>query len=193
MKLCLSLIFLLHCWISPTYAQVFQLVEGSPVMSIVGSSTLHDWTVEAKQIEDYPAEVKLADLDLTIEEFSFRVAVESMDGGRGPAMNGKIKKALLAEQQPYVNYQMKDPVSVTLVEGVEVPFTAVGDLGIAGVSQTLDIEGGALLEDDKITFSGSKLMKMTDFGIEPPSAMFGQIKTGDDITVHFSFTYLKSE
>jgi len=35
-------------------------------------------------------------------------------------------------------------------------------------------------------------MKLSDFDIEPPSAMFGQIQTKDDIVVHFNFIYNKN-
>jgi hypothetical protein len=35
---------------------------------------------------------------------------------------------------------------------------------------------------------GSKKIKMTDFNVEPPSFMFGSVKTGDEITVTFDVT-----
>jgi len=40
---------------------------------------------------------------------------------------------------------------------------------------------------------GNEPMKMTDFGIEPPSALFGQIQTKDEIVVVFTLVYKQSE
>jgi hypothetical protein len=34
-------------------------------------------------------------------------------------------------------------------------------------------------------FSGSKILKMTDFNVEPPVVLMGTLKTGNEITVTF--------
>jgi len=31
-------------------------------------------------------------------------------------------------------------------------------------------------------------IKMTDYGIKPPTALFGRLKTGDDVKVNFELT-----
>ena len=44
--------------------------------------------------------------------------------------------------------------------------------------------------DGSLVCTGTKALKMTDYGVKPPSFMMGTIKTGDPITVNFS-TILK--
>lgn len=40
-----------------------------------------------------------------------------------------------------------------------------------------------------IAFKGNKKLKMTDFNMEPPKAMFGILKADDDVTVSFNVTF----
>jgi polyisoprenoid-binding protein YceI len=42
--------------------------------------------------------------------------------------------------------------------------------------------------DQSITFNGSKKIKMTDFGISPPTALMGTMTTGDEVEVIFQVT-----
>jgi polyisoprenoid-binding protein YceI len=38
---------------------------------------------------------------------------------------------------------------------------------------------------NSMTVSGDYTLKMTDYGIQPPKAMWGTIKTGDEVTIKF--------
>ena len=41
------------------------------------------------------------------------------------------------------------------------------------------------LADGHVRFTGQHPMLMSDFGMDPPSAMFGQLRTADEVVVHF--------
>lgn len=47
------------------------------------------------------------------------------------------------------------------------------------------------IEESKISLIGSKTIKMTDFGVDPPKAMFGTITTGDAIDIKFHSIFKK--
>ncbi|MEQ8470353.1 MAG: YceI family protein [Marinoscillum sp.] len=49
------------------------------------------------------------------------------------------------------------------------------------VTATYSKESGS----QKISFTGSVSIKMTDFNISPPTAMFGTMKTGDEVTIEY--------
>jgi len=38
-------------------------------------------------------------------------------------------------------------------------------------------------------FEGKQMIKMTDFGVKPPSALFGTLKAGTDITIYFKTVF----
>ena len=157
-------------------------------ISILGASTLHDWKVSTNEIVEYPQSIDLGD-DLSLSDFGFKVSVDGMDGGRGPSMNKKIKKALKATTHPHVSFTQTEAIHLeSKNDGITV-VNATGSLNIAGVEKEVTIELTATTKESQLVFTGKYPMKMSDFDIEPPTAMFGQIETKDDITIEFELIY----
>ena len=71
--------------------------------------------------------------------------------------------------------------------------SAKGKLIIAGVSKDIWIVGVTTVNpaDMSVQTIGSAKIKMSEFNVEPPSFMFGAMKTGDEITVKFNVTLKK--
>jgi len=44
------------------------------------------------------------------------------------------------------------------------------------------------MPDGTVIAKGSVPIKMTDYGIKPPTALFGRLKTGDDVKVNFELS-----
>ena len=42
-------------------------------------------------------------------------------------------------------------------------------------------------------FTGSIKIVMSDYGIEPPVAMFGTLKTGDEVTIDFELKFVSNK
>jgi len=121
-----------------------------------------------------------------ISDFSFQVSVASMDGGRGPSMNDKIKKALQADEHPYVSFRQ---TAASVLDLATESFQAEGELTMAGITKPYSIQVQTELDADRLEFTGQQSLLLSDFGIDAPSAMFGQIQTGDEVVVHFTYTY----
>jgi hypothetical protein len=47
--------------------------------------------------------------------------------------------------------------------------------------------------EGQLIFEGIKVIKMTDFGISPPTAFMGAMKVGADVTVKFRVNFYKSQ
>lgn len=156
-----------------------------------GTSTLHDWTAQVGTVKDYPARLTLAPASGgTVASFGFKAEVNSMDGGRGSTMNGKIQKALKSDAHPDIVYEQAGPARITTMPDGQLKLQSSGSLSMAGVKKDVTVEVMGMLNGGKLVFKGSKALKMSDFNIEAPSALFGQIQTYDDITVHFTFNYV---
>lgn len=163
--------------------------------SILGTSTLHDWEVKTA---DVTGTVILSEIFLgeevppagtKIDSVLIKVPVAKMDGGRGKVMNDKIVKALSGTTHPQVIYSLKEAEVMEGAEGAagEMMIQTNGILNIGGVEREMALKlTGKKLSDYSWQFAGGQKMKMSDFDIETPSAMFGQIVTGDEITVNFS-------
>ena len=64
--------------------------------------------------------------------------------------------------------------------------TITGSLSLAGVSHDLSFTGVARrLSPTRFHLAATLPTRMTDFGISPPTALFGVIKASNDLSVHF--------
>lgn len=173
-------------------AQSFKLSPDTPYeVSVTGSSSLHDWTATVNKVIDIPPTMTLELAEgAVIKSFGFKAEGKSMDGGRGSTMNNKIYKAVKCDVHPYISYAQAGPAKLKMVEKGQYKLVSKGKVSIAGKEKEIEVEVTASLKDGVLTFKGEKPMKLSDFEIEPPSALFGQIETKDDITVHFTVNYV---
>jgi hypothetical protein len=65
---------------------------------------------------------------------------------------------------------------------------AFGKLSIAGTSKETEVLGTVKYNaaDQSFTLTGVKKMNMTDYNVEPPTALFGTIKTGNAISITYN-------
>lgn len=164
----------------------YKTVAGASV-SISGTSTLHDWTMKSSEGNSTASFTVDADQKVVrINSLSFSVRGESILSEH-TLMNNKTYEALKTKSYPIISFVTS---GVTIVPATGNNFTARsrGKLTIAGVSKDVEVNASCQFNqvDRSITCTGSKKIKMTDYGIKPPAVMFNTIKTGDDITVDFN-------
>ena len=65
----------------------------------------------------------------------------------------------------------------------------IGTLTIAGKENSLSMDVTATrMPDGTVKATGVVPIKMTDYGVKPPTAIFGRLKTGDEVKVNFELT-----
>ncbi|MCO6484374.1 MAG: YceI family protein, partial [Saprospiraceae bacterium] len=100
---------------------------------------------------------------------------------KGKTMDSKTHEALKSNKNPHITFN----ATRVQVNGQDV--TATGPLSIAGQTRTVTVKGKwRAISANEIEVKGSHAMKMTDFGISPPTALLGTMKTGDGITLQFT-------
>ena len=197
MKYCLRTaisFFFLGVLIIPGLSQnSLYTLSGESNFSIEGSSTLHDWKAEAQDVKgeiQLPEEFQGANLPpvgSSINQLNVKVAVASMDGGK-EVMNGKMHRALQKDTHPFIQYELTSAkVSSSDNAANQVQMATEGKVTIAGVTQTITMTvKGKYVMGTGWEFSGSQSLSMSDYNIEPPTAMFGQIVTGDEVSISFN-------
>ena len=61
---------------------------------------------------------------------------------------------------------------------------STGDLTVSGKTRPIDLELHIVPHGNgQVTISTNTSLKMTDFGVKPPTAMLGMIKSGDAVNV----------
>ncbi|MCB0628969.1 MAG: YceI family protein [Saprospiraceae bacterium] len=165
----------------------------SAEIAINGTSSLHDWVSTTTKIT--------ASGDLTIEggtlvdvsSLQLTIPVKSITSEKGKIMDNKTYNALLSDQYPNITFKLQDVKSIE-PEGTGLVVKASGALTIAGKTKTIEIIAKAQADaKGNYRFTGKKALKMTDFGVDPPTALLGTLKTGDDITINFDLNLAKAE
>ncbi len=130
----------------------------------------------------FRVEFKISDEGLPIElnSLSLSVPCESLKSGHS-AMDKNAYSALDADSHKSIIFTLtSSKISSGKIE-------CTGNLTVAGNTKSISIEAAYHpLENQALLFTGKKKLKMSDFGIEPPSFMFGTVSTGDEITVSFN-------
>lgn len=163
-------------------------------MVIDGTSNIRDWDADVKTIN---ATFRMADVDLSdpsaisadhFETLEFSIPVEDIESGSG-RLTKNIHKYLKGDDHPNITFNMTDVESVS-VDGDKVMITANGVVNAAGVDNKTTMQVEATLNGDgTITFTGAHEMKMTDFNIDPPTAMLGSIRARDEFDLVYNLTF----
>jgi polyisoprenoid-binding protein YceI len=161
---------------------------------IEGTSNLHDWSCRTQelnatiQVDASAAGPIAAVLPKALKHLEVNVPAKSLKCGKG-AMDNNLYKALNADAVPDIIYTMSSFEPAAGETKDNFALKAVGTLSVSGKEQNVTIEVTATrLPDGTIKATGMVPVKMTDFGIKPPTAIFGRLKTGDDVKVNFELT-----
>lgn len=145
-------------------------------MWVTGTSTVHDWTCDVKDVTG-SVTASVADAVTSISDGTFSVPVENIDCD-SRTMNKKVNQALNDKDTPTIIFVLG---STTVGDQIQV----TGDLTIAGVTKQIVFPVSTTQSGSTLTFTGEVPVVMTDFNVDPPTAMLGTLKTGDEVKVHF--------
>jgi len=155
------------------------------IVLIEGTSTLHDWESTVEKTE---AQLVVNNLDdIAIETLNVKVDVLSIKSGK-KMMDRLTYKALKAKEYPTITFVFKKG-EVIGEDKSFVDIKLMGDLTIAGVTKQVSVVTKINKLGNTIMLEGNHKLKMTDFGIKPPKALLGTIKTGDEITIKFNLKF----
>lgn len=190
-----SLLFVVNLLLfTSSFSQVAYTIDDGSVMTITGTSTIHDWTSKVNEIKgeyilkEAIVNKKIPQSGSILEKVKVIVPVLSIESPRGTIMDKKTYNALKSEQYPNLVFEAKADNIENITDKAEAKFLlkVTGDLTLAGYTKEiiLSVEGQKLASG-KFEFKGSYPIDMVEYNIEPPTAMFGQIITGKDVTIDF--------
>lgn len=169
------------------------LLENSS-MTIAGSSTLHGWTVEATEFSvqfSIPDNWFQSDDDWNgsdIDRLSVTIPVEHLDGGRNK-MNRDLRDALRFDDHPQIRFSW-DKVRFTGQTDTGWRANVSGSVTVAGEEREIQFDADISLNEwNQIVAKGSVPMNMTDYKIEPPTALLGVIQTDEEIELSFELYF----
>jgi polyisoprenoid-binding protein YceI len=174
LMLCLSL--------SLSAQNLYQLT-GKPELKVIGGSTLHDWEMVASTASG-KAQITLDNQNIqAISLAEVTMKTTALKSGKDQ-MDEIAYKALKAEKNPNISFKL---ISFKSLGGNRSSVT--GNLTIAGTTKPVTFEMQSLVKGQIVELKGETTFKMTDFQVTPPTAMFGTIKTDDNIKISFKTNF----
>lgn len=189
LKATLTFVLLIGVLIAPARAQdqVEWHAQPESELWIDGTSNKSDWTVHATEFQ---AAVTLAP-DATppeIEAATVTVPSAKLRSQKSTIMDRLMHGALKVDEHPEIQYELTSAESTASSSSNPATFTVEthGNLTLAGVTKDIVMTvQGDRLDDGTIHFTGSHELLMTDYNMKPPTAMFGALRTADQVTISF--------
>ena len=157
-----------------------------------GTSNIHDWEMKANSgsseavfnINDNGKITSITKLNFVLPATNLKSKHSGMDKN--------TYKALKTDKNPNISF-VGTSAHITSTSGDTYQITCKGNLTIAGTTKLTDLVATAKYNpaDKSLTVTGVKRMKMTEYNVQPPTALLGTIKTGDDISIAYNLKFIK--
>jgi len=167
------------------------LALGAAKLTIAGSSNIHDYTATTTEIRvtrvhlgTVPVGANLLDSALkpgVVDGFEIAIPAKSL-ASKKDGLDKNMHAALKASEHPDITFKL------LRFEPKAAPATglrAIGVLRVAGVDRQVAIDLTTERKDAVLLVKGTLALLMTDFGITPPKAMMGMLKTDPKVTITF--------
>jgi polyisoprenoid-binding protein YceI len=168
------------------------ILSGEYTVTICGTSNLRDWKENVGQVTGAVSAAQNEDGSIQLSSIQIKMNVLSIKSDMGRVMEKKTYEALKAAANPNILFTLSDPLKLSRITDLSKAIPVTGYLSLAGVCRpvimmvkTFEIRQGSLV------FEGSQSIRMTDFGVKPPSALFGTMRAAPDITIYFKTNFTK--
>ena len=165
-----------------------QLSSAQSRITVSGTSNLHDWQVVANGVR--------AAVTLPVGFLDGASAVQPTGTFTLPAralrsdkdrMNELMWKALAADRHRDLTFELRGArVKEHAAEGATIEVQ--GLLTVAGKGKSIAITLQLQRQADRLVARGEIPLLMSDFGISPPTALLGTLRTGDRVVVGLEVT-----
>jgi polyisoprenoid-binding protein YceI len=160
----------------------------SPRITLAGNSNVHAWTasttaVRVTQVKLGPSAAGSTFWDEivkpgAVEAFEIAIPVATLTSDKD-GLDKNMHKALKAAQHPEITFRL------ARLEAKGKALRATGMLKVAGVEREIAFDLTTLRKDASLAVKGTVDILMTDYGIAPPKAMLGMLKTDPKVTITF--------
>jgi hypothetical protein len=163
---------------------------GSSRVSLAGTSNIHEYSASTTAARILRLQVANGVIGGNVweeilkpgalEAFEIAIPAASLSSPK-EGLDKNMHKALNVAQYPDITFRLSRLEGGSTAGAVR----ATGVLKIAGVERTITLDLKTQQNASTLTVTGAAQLLMTDFGITPPKAMMGMLKTDPKVTVTF--------
>jgi polyisoprenoid-binding protein YceI len=157
-------------------------------ISIAGTSNVHEYTastttarlVRLQFAAGVPATLEALAAPGAVQAFEIAIPAATLSSQK-EGLDKNMRKALKVTEHKDITFRLG------MLEAMPTAgtFRATGVLQIAGVERTATFDVNVERKGPSLVVRGAVPLLMTDFGITPPKAMLGMLKTDPKVTVTF--------
>ncbi len=176
---------------SPNMRYTYAIEDGSRLI-IEGSSNINSFgCLDKSNFPPTPFMMSAIDDTIRFTNAVLLLKTKNLDCDNSK-MNKDLCNAMKADEYPYIKVELHKAMiqSGSFQESGEwIYLKAIATLTITSVDKLVTMEVQAKrIASNKYRFKAIKELRMTDFNIQPPSAMLGLIKVKDAIRINFDLT-----
>lgn len=183
----LMLLFLITLGGFSVQAQTYQATaSANSSITVDGTSNIHDWTLKAESFT-VKSTIENSEAGLTIKSLSLDLVAEGLKSGKS-GMDKNTYKALATDKHKKMTFTSTKTLSVSKASGNTYKAIVQGVLEISGTKKTIDLSFDITQSNNSYIIKGSHSIHMPDYGVTPPTAVLGSIKTGADLKINYNIT-----
>lgn len=155
-------------------------------LSINGTSNVSDFRCQSEhelQQDSLQFNYHFDEDTINVDGVSLSLEIDQFDCGKR-GINRDFRSTLKYKEYPFINITLNELV---LEEATDiVPTQANVTISIAGNARDYTVPLTAFSSsEDRIIVGGTKTLYMSDFGLTPPSPLFGLVQVSDQLDITF--------
>jgi len=164
------------------------LLPDSSSISVLGTSSLHDWEMHVK-LHSQSIEYKTSSNSIEdLKDIQININASDLKGSNN-IMENMAHNALNIKEYPHISFFLTN-IEITNSKSFSFNAIATGQLKITDSIKTVLLPlSGRILSKKNFHISGEIYFKMSDFGVQAPKALFGAIRTDDEIHIIYSLNF----
>ncbi|MDA3843944.1 MAG: YceI family protein [Candidatus Kapabacteria bacterium] len=154
-----------------------------------GTSTIHDFTCKATKLKgnvSIEGDLFSADKSGKLNKVSLVIPVKKITN-KDEDLTENMHEAFNVDDFSNITFNLIK-ADLLNVKGDVAKVKAKGNLKISGVTKVVYITLTIKKKGNALAVTGSTSLKMSTYGIEPPSMFFGTVNTADEVKISFDLT-----
>ena len=160
-------------------------------VTIAGTSNIHEYTASTNKVRVTRAQLgAVAGPEFwenvlkpgAVEAFEIAIPAATLTSPR-EGLDKNMHKALKVQENPDITFRL-----LRFEAGQAGALKGIGMLRIAGVEREVVLNLTTKRNTSSLTVTGKVDLLMTDYGITPPKALMGMLKTDPKVTITFETT-----
>jgi len=154
---------------------------------VKGTSSLHDWNMVSNKFNCSITVQNNAEMVL-INDVKFTCNSNSLKS-ENSIMDKKAWDALKTDEFKFIQFNSNELIELKITSK-KTEGKIDGELILLGIKKKISLPYKSELDElGNLNIKGEISIKMSEFSIEPPTALMGTIKTGDVITISFQVVF----